>query len=40
MKGGLEMQPGINIEDVRKYNASLREYKDRSAKLRAEIEFR
>lgn len=39
MKGGLEMQPGINIEDVRKYNASLREYKDRSAKLRAEIEF-
>lgn len=33
------MQQGINIEDVRKYNASLREYKDKSAKLRAEIEF-
>ena len=33
------MQPGINIEDVKKYNASLREYKDKSAKLRAEIDF-
>ena len=33
------MQPGINVEDVKRYNASLREYKDKSAKLRAEIEF-
>lgn len=33
------MQQGINIEEVKKYNASLREYKDKSSKLRAEIEF-
>jgi len=33
------MQAGINIEDVKKYNASLREYKEKSAKLRAEIDF-
>lgn len=33
------MQPGINIEEVKKYNASLREYKDKSTKIRAELEF-
>ncbi len=33
------MQQGINIEAVKQYNASLREYKEKSAKLRAEIEF-
>ena len=29
----------INIEEVKKYNAALREQQDRSAKLRAELEF-
>lgn len=33
------MQQGINIETVKQYNASLREYKEKSAKLRAELEF-
>ena len=33
------MQAGINIEQVRQYNASLREYKEKSSNLRAEIEF-
>lgn len=33
------MQPGINIDAVKQYNASLREYKEKSSKLRAEIEF-
>ncbi len=33
------MQPGINIEDVKNYNKSLREYKDKSAKIVAELEF-
>lgn len=33
------MQVGINVEDVKKYNASLREYKDKSVKLRTEIEI-
>lgn len=33
------MQSGINIEEVKQYNASLREYKEKSSKLRAEIEF-
>lgn len=33
------MRSDINIEQVRAYNASLREYKEKSSKLRAEIEF-
>lgn len=33
------MQQGINIEQIKQYNASLREYKDKSNKLRAELEF-
>ena len=33
------MQSGINIEEIKKYNASLREYKEKSSKIRAEIEF-
>lgn len=33
------MQKDINIESVKQYNASLKQYKDASAKLSAEIEF-
>lgn len=33
------MQPGINVEDIRKYNSSLREYQDKYNKINAEIEF-
>ena len=33
------MQPGINIDAIKQYNASLKEYKEKSSKLRAEIEF-
>lgn len=33
------MQSGINIDTIKQYNASLREYKEKSSKLRAEIEF-
>lgn len=33
------MQQGINIEAIKQYNNSLREYKEKSAKLQAEIEF-
>lgn len=33
------MLEGINIESVKQYNATLRQYKDQSAKLTAEIEF-
>lgn len=33
------MQQGINLEQIKQYNASLREYKDKSNKLRAELEF-
>lgn len=33
------MQKDINIESVKQYNASLKQYKDASAKLTAEIEF-
>lgn len=33
------MQQGINIDEVKKYNASLREYKEKSSQLRAELEF-
>ena len=33
------MVSNINIEEVKKYNKSLKEYKDKSAKLNAQIEF-
>lgn len=33
------MQKDVNIESVKQYNASLKQYKDASAKLTAEIEF-
>lgn len=33
------MLNGINIEDVRKYNTSLKQYKDKAFKLNAEIEY-
>ena len=33
------MQPTVNIEEIKKYNASLREYRDRANQLKAEIEF-
>lgn len=33
------MKQGINIEDVKKYNASLKEYQDKAAQVRAAIEF-
>lgn len=33
------MQEGINIEAIKQYNNSLRAYKEKSAKLQAEIEF-
>lgn len=32
------MQPGISIEEIKKYNASLREYKGKAATLTAQIE--
>lgn len=33
------MLQGINVEEIKKYNESLRAQKDRASKLRAEIEF-
>ena len=33
------MQNGVNIEEVKKYNASLRQYRDKANQLKAEIEF-
>lgn len=33
------MQPTVNIEEIKKYNASLREYRDRANQLKAEIDF-
>lgn len=33
------MVKGINLEEVKKYNEALRQYKDRASKLVAEIEF-
>lgn len=33
------MIPGVNIEEVKKYNATLKEYRDKSSKIQAGIEF-
>ena len=33
------MKQELNIEAIKKYNDSLREYKDKATKLRAELEF-
>lgn len=33
------MTPGINIEEVKKYNASLKEFQAKSSQMRAAIEF-
>lgn len=33
------MLEGINLEEVKKYNASLKQYKDRATTLNAEIEY-
>ena len=33
------MLKGINVEEIKKYNESLRAHKERAAKLQAEIEF-
>lgn len=33
------MLQGVNIDEVRKYNASLKQYKDQSARLTVEIEM-
>lgn len=33
------MTSNINIEEVKKYNQSLKEYKDKSARINAQIEF-
>lgn len=33
------MKQELNVEAIKKYNDSLREYKDKATKLRAELEF-
>ena len=33
------MLQGVNLDDIRKYNASLKQYKDKAASLNAEIEY-
>ena len=33
------MLPGINVEDIKKYNENLRAHRDRASKIKAEIEF-
>lgn len=35
----IQMVNGIDINEVKKYNETLRQYKEKSAKIRAELEF-